>query len=390
LSRPLTRLDEITSIIQGGRHKKSGKHFVENGYPAYGAGGYNGDLDDFEFHKSGIVLSAIGARCGKCFFAEGKWSSLANTQVIFPDPEIVDSRFLWYQLNDENSWRRSGTAQPFIKPSDVRGRKVYVPTLDEQKRIAAILDKADAIRRKRQQAIQLADEFLRSVFLEMFGDPVLNPNKWPTKELGGPEVGILDRGKSRHRPRNDPALLNGPYPLIQTGDVANSGGYIRNWEQSYSELGLRQSKLWPEGTLCITIAANIAKTGILRFDACFPDSVVGFTPSSHLSVEFVQYWLGFLQKMLEAQAPESAQKNINLEILRGLKIVQPPPGQVERFTKIVQKTEEFAQLLSQSAALADTKIGSLSNEFFHAACQYKNRKNIDLPLPLSKDSTGHA
>src|SRR5690606_38147340 len=93
------------------------------------------------------------------------------------------------------------------------------------------------------------------------------------------ELGNLDRGVSKHRPRNEPALLGGPYPLVQTGDVANSEGYIQNHLSTYTELGLKQSKLWPAGTLCITIAANIANTGILTYDACFPDSVVGFVPN---------------------------------------------------------------------------------------------------------------
>ncbi|EQD30019.1 Type I restriction enzyme StySPI specificity protein, partial [mine drainage metagenome] len=91
----------------------------------------------------------------------------------------------------------------------------------------------------------------------------------------------------------------------------------------YSEAGLRQSKMWPAGTLCITIAANIAKTGILTFDACFPDSVVGFRSDEPSTVEFVRCWLSFLQASLEDKAPESAQKNINLEILRALDIPTP-------------------------------------------------------------------
>ena len=92
-------------------------------------------------------------------------------------------------------------------------------------------------------------------------------------------MGELAREKSKNRPRNAPELLNGPYPLIQTGDIANAGIYLKEYTQTYSELGLKQSKMWKKGTLCITIAANIAKASILTFDACFPDSVVAFIPS---------------------------------------------------------------------------------------------------------------
>ena len=119
-----------------------------------------------------------------------------------------------------------------------------LPPLPEQKRIAAILDKAEAIRRKRQQAIQLADDFLRAVFLDMFGDPVTNPKGWELLPFSA--VGTLDRGKSKHRPRNDPALLGGTHPLIQTGEVANSRAiskitlpHTRSWLGAEQEMGCR-------------------------------------------------------------------------------------------------------------------------------------------------------
>jgi type I restriction enzyme S subunit len=163
-------LQDFCKFVQGGRHKLSGKHFVETGFPAYGAGGLNGYLPEAEFNRDGVVLSAIGARCGKCFLAQGRWSSLANTQIILPDLKRADVRFLWYQLNDETRWPRHGLAQPFIRPSDVKAHRVVLPPLPEQRRISAILDKADALRRKRKRAIGLLDNLTHSMFLEMFGN----------------------------------------------------------------------------------------------------------------------------------------------------------------------------------------------------------------------------
>ena len=96
-----------------------------------------------------------------------------------------------------------------------------------------------------------------------------------------PELGVFGRGKSKHRPRNDPILyVDGTYPMVQTGDVARSKGVISTYTNKYNATGLAQSMLWPRGTLCITIAANIADSGILAFDACFPDSLVGLVPTS--------------------------------------------------------------------------------------------------------------
>ncbi len=200
--------------------------------------------------------------------------------------------------------------------------KIPLPPIEIQQRIVRILENAEKFKEWRIDANKLTDNLLKSVFIKMFGNPIRNSMNWEIFKLG--KIGKLERGKSKHRPRNAPELLGGPYPLIQTGDVANSDNYINTYNQTYSELGLKQSRMWKSGTLCITIAANIAKTGILTFDACFPDSVVGFTIGKNIKSEYVQYWMSFLQKILEKNAPESAQKNINLKILSNLDIPVPP------------------------------------------------------------------
>ena len=132
-------------------------------------------------------------------------------------------------------------------------------------------------------------------------------------------LGELARGKSKHRPRNAPELFRGPYPFIQTGAVKAAGRIIREHSQTYSELGLEQSRLWPEGTLCITIAANIAETAFLGFDGCFPDSVVGFTAMKSLVLpQYVELFIKSVRTRIEAFAPATAQKNINLTTLENL------------------------------------------------------------------------
>jgi len=232
-----------------------------------------------------------------------------------------------------------------LNKAKLKNLEIPLPPLSVQEKIAAILDNADALRRKDQELQKKYDELAQAIFIDMFGDPVKNEKGWEVKRLE--ELGKLDRGVSKHRPRNAPELIGGPYPLIQTGDVANSGGWIKYYRSTYSEIGLKQSKIWKEGTLCITIAANIAKTGILTFDACFPDSIVGFSSNEHSNEIFIQYWFSFFQKLLEDQAPESAQKNINLGILRDLKVISPPLSLQEAFTK---KIELIKQLKAQANA----------------------------------------
>ena len=228
---------------------------------------------------------------------------------------------LWKPYVDKAASLCSGANLPRISPSTLLGIEIPLPPLEEQRRIAAILDKASALEQlafKQQLATEEAEAHL---FLDCLGSPFPRLTKWPVARLC--DLGLLERGISKHRPRNDPSLMNGPYPFIQTGDVAGCHRVIESFNATYSEKGLAQSRLWQEGTLCITIAANIAKTGILGFEACFPDSVVGFQSDKPALITYVQCWMGFLQKNIEKMAPKSAQKNINLEILRELQIPLP-------------------------------------------------------------------
>ncbi|MFM7754010.1 MAG: restriction endonuclease subunit S, partial [Cyanobium sp.] len=159
---------------------------------------------------------------------------------------------------------------------------------------------------------------------------------WQWVKLGN--LCEIKRGKSKHRPRNEPSLFGGKYPFIQTGDIRNAnGGYINQFSQTYSELGLEQSKLWPKDTLCITIAANIGETAILGIDACFPDSVVGLICNHRTFNKYINYFLISFKNQLQKLAPATAQKNINVEILE--KIVLPLPPDLETQQAIVAEIE---------------------------------------------------
>lgn len=244
----------------------------------------------------------------------------------------------------------TGTAgQQRVPTTFIENAQIPVPPLEVQRRLCEQLDRAEGILRLRREAQRKAAELIPALFLDRFGDPASNPKSWPMAPFG--DLGQLDRGRSRHRPRDAQELYGGNYPFIQTGDVANSGGLITKYTQTYSELGLAQSRLWPTGTLCITIAANIAKTGILTFDACFPDSVVGFKAGSQVNIDYIQQWLGFLQPTLEKNAPQAAQKNINLEILRGLPVPVPPRDLQEHYS---QQVSSISSIRAQQKAALDT------------------------------------
>ncbi|MDB5407734.1 MAG: hypothetical protein JWL84_2646 [Rhodospirillales bacterium] len=177
-----------------------------------------------------------------------------------------------------------------------------------------------------------------------------------------PELGAFGRGKSKHRPRNDPALFEGgEHLMIQTGDVARSHGVIETYTRKYNDFGLSQSFKWPKGTLCITIAANIADSGILSFDACFPDSVVGFIPASMFeNARYFEYFVRTAKANLLEFAPATAQKNINLEILTQVLIPLPPLEEQRRIVATVDALMALCDRLGASlTAAADIRRGLL-------------------------------
>lgn len=177
----------------------------------------------------------------------------------------------------------------------------------------------------------------------IFNKSIYNTH-WNTKELN--ELGIFSRGKSKHRPRNDSKLFeNGKYPLIQTGDIKNAILYINSHTQNYNEFGLEQSKLWDKGTLCITIAANIADTAILSYPMCFPDSVVGFSAYTKETSEiFMHYIFIYIQKAIQNSVIGSIQDNINIDYLKKLRFKIPPKEYQDKIVSILSSIDKKIEL----------------------------------------------
>lgn len=171
------------------------------------------------------------------------------------------------------------------------------------------------------------------------------------------EIGLIARGRSRHRPRNAEHLYGGEYPFIQTGDVKAANFRILEYSQTYNEIGLAQSKLWPKETLCITIAANIAETALLGFDGCFPDSIIGFIPyEGKADVRFVKYFFDVWKERMQRVSAGAAQDNLSLEKLIQFRIPTPPYPIQRKIASILSAYDDLIENNLKRIKLLEEKL----------------------------------
>lgn len=304
-----------------------------------------------------VLFARTGATTGKSFLIRQPPRAVFASYLIRlrlkseVNPEFIYSFFqsggYWEQIRA----RARGGAQPNVNATLLATISVPVPPLAEQKRIAGILkEQMAAVERARRSAeaqLQAAEALPAAYLRAVFNSP--EAQQWPRKKLG--DVAVLKRGRFTPRPRNDPRYFGGPYKWIQIGEVEAAQKYILEHRGTLNELGLSVSKMFPKGTLVISIAASIGAVGILGFDSCMPDSLVGIMPHVGLSdSEYLYYWLSFTREHLESIAPQMAQANLKLQMLNPLELPCPPLAEQQRIVAHHSVQMASAERLRQKLA----------------------------------------
>jgi type I restriction enzyme, S subunit len=377
------------------------------------------------FPKGTLLIALYGATIGKLAILGIDAATNQAICGIFQSNQVV-SKFLYFflfSLKQKLINQGIGGAQPNISQGLLKETLISLPPLPDQHLIVAKIEELfseldNAVENLKKAKVQLKvyrQAVLKWAFegklteewrkekesqntkyqsekeevrvaaeeVQLYELKKIIPITWRFLNLG--KTGLLQRGKSKHRPRNDKKLFGGKYPFIQTGEIkAANGGIIKEFEKTYSDIGLSQSKLWPKGTLCITIAANIAETAFLGFDSCFPDSIVGFVPDNSIAdSKYINYFLISIKSRIENLAPATAQKNINISILDKLAI--PIPDLSEQY-QIVQEIEtrfsvadKLEQSIEQSLQQAEALRQSILKRAFEG-------RLIEFDLPKNKDT----
>ena len=331
-------------------------------------------LGNGKIQKDDILFCLRGSLGKFACVGDVSEGAIASSLVIIRPHETILNPFLCAYLQSDLCAEmirafRNGAAQPNLAAGSLKKFVIPFPPLAEQERIVGILDeafegiataKANA-EKNLQNARALFESHLHAVFTQR-GDG------WLEKTLE--EIATtFGRGKSRHRPRNAPHLYGGPYPFVQTGEIRNADHVISESSQTYSEDGLAQSRLWPKGTICITIAANIAETAILGFEACFPDSVIGVVANpKEADVGFIEYLLQSFKARIQAMGKGSAQANINMGTFEKERFPFPAVTEqqaiVEKLDGLSSETQRLATIYERKLAALDDLKKSLLHQAF--------------------------
>ena len=187
--------------------KKAATEYADGLYPAFSASGQDVWLPDYRYNCHGVVVSAVGARCGKAFKASGKWNVVANTHPLALDEERIDWDYAWRLLNNENWWIKSGSGQPFVKVRESLKRSIYLPPLSIQKQFAANLRGVESQISIAQRSLAALDSLVKSRFIEMFGDLSGYESRTLKECVSGIESGKSPKCLAKPREGNNPGVL---------------------------------------------------------------------------------------------------------------------------------------------------------------------------------------
>ena len=310
--------------------------------------------------------------------ALAEWDGIASTDILVIVPDAVDGEYLSYYLHTPEFLAyavstQTGVNHPRTSWSSLSRWVLPVPPRSEQRRIANSFRAIFEARRATEKIVSALRQLKQSLTSHVLaygpvpigraGEVVLQstglgavPEHWRLVRLG--DVASIDRGRFTHRPRNDPAFYGGDTPFIQTGDItaaAAQDGYVRTYTQTLNEKGLAVSRVFPKGTLAITIAANIGHTAILDFDGAFPDSIIAIEPNELTTAEFLNYFLMTQQEEMDRKAPRGTQKNINIQFLRPWPVKLPPLDEQQAIVEVLRAIDIKLAAESQRQA-AQTQV----------------------------------
>ncbi len=333
----------------------SGK-LTGSGFPVYGANGRIGYYPEFNHAEPTILITCRGATCGTINICEPKSYVTGNSMALDDLDDRINLHFLAHYLRNRGLVDViSGSAQPQITREGLTKITVPVPSLDEQRRIAAILDQAEALRARRRQTLAKLDTLTQSLFLEMFGDPVRERGRWPVARIDS--ICRIVRGSSP-RPQGDARYYGGPIPRLMVADLTRDGWLVTPRIDSLTNEGAKLSRPVPAGTVVMAVSGNVGLTSILAVDACIHDGFVGLLDLdlSAVAPHFLQALLTLLKATHEQRKAGAIFQNLTTTDIKAMEVPLPPRPLQEVFLKRLSAVSMIGNVIHK----ATTRLESLS------------------------------
>jgi len=375
-SWPKKQLGEAVAFLDHLRRPITAKDRSPGPYPYYGANGQQDSVANYIFDEPLILLAEDGGYFGDpdrtiAYRVEGKCWINNHAHVLRPKTG-VDISFLCRQLEKYDVTHFiNGATRPKLNKRNASEIPITLPPLAEQKRIAAILDKAAAIRRIRQTAIKLSDEFLRATFLHIFGDPVTNPKRWPERRLD--EVSEIVSGVTKGRKFNGKKTILVPYMRVanvQYGNIdTNDVQEIEVLETDIEKYRLEK------GDILLTEGGDPDKLGRGavwkgEIEPCIHQNHI-FRVRAFKDCLFPEYLSALIgsesgkRYFLKAAKQTTGIASINKTQLRNFPVLIPPNELQKEYLRIISKYQALIEKQNNERSDFNALFGSLSQRAFH-------------------------
>ena len=383
---PAVKLGEVVTPVARAESPMPGASYRQIGVRLWGEGAYDrGAIDGsqtkyaklFRAESGDIIVNKIWARNGSVAVVPATLAGCFGSSefpMFAPKPNQLEPRWMHWLTKTPTFWSqcdeksRGTSGQNRIKPEQFLRVEIPLPPLAEQRRIVARIEELAAQIQEARELRKLASEEAEAL-VGAHAHTIFGGTR-ASQSVPLDFIATLERGKFNHRPRNEPRFFDGVHPWIQIGEIEASDKYIRNWTQTLNDDGLAISKKFSRGTVLISIAATIGAVGILDFDCCIPDSIVGVTPKQKTESEFLYHYLSYLRSHLEEIAPQSAQKNINLGILTKIPVPKLSPSEQRRIVveldALQAEVDTLKHLQAETAAELDALLPAVLDRAFKA------------------------
>lgn len=328
-------------------------------------------LADYEVTSGDILVTTMGTIGRAAVVPDGIGTIIIDSHLfrMRVDKSKVYSTYLCYAINGYEGLKRQlaqmsrGAIMDGLNTTILKECSIPLPPLAEQKRIAAILEKCDRLRRTRRYTLQLSDTFLQSVFLEMFGDPVTNPMGWEMSDIGS--LTKIETGGTPSRANE--SFYGGKIPWVKTTEVTNN--IIYETEEKLTEEGLNSSncRIFPKGTIIIAMygqGLTRGRSAKLGIEASTNQACAAILPSPKINTNYLWAYLKLSYERLRDLGRGGNQPNLNLEMVRVFKIIVPPLPLQEKFAQIVQKYEQLRTQQRESDRQAEHLFQTLLHRAF--------------------------